>query len=210
MVLEYMLRSENKKLLGFDNIDMKETVAVACWYLWWMRRRRTHNEEVPPLYRCKISILSITANATKCRAKKYRNNDDSWERPESRQLKLNVDASYYHEEHVGAMGAILRDHTRSFIAATRRPISHVSSVAMGEAMAMKEGLALALRLGCNSVHAESDSSETIAACNGSESWWSEPAAIYADCIDLSTSIGSVIYNHIFRGKRTRLLMNLLG
>jgi hypothetical protein len=69
---------------------------------------------------------------------------------------------------------------------------------MAEAIAMKEGLALALRLGCNSVHAESDSSETIDACNGSESCWSEPTAIYADCIDLSTSIGSVSDSHISR------------
>jgi hypothetical protein len=65
-------------------------------------------------------------------------------------------------------------------------------------MAMKEGMALASRLGCNSVHAESDSLETIDACNGTKTWWSEPAAIYADCNDLSTSIGNIMFRHILR------------
>jgi hypothetical protein len=38
----------------------------------------------------------------------------------------------------------------------------------------------------------------IDACNGTETWWSEPAAIYIDCIDLGTSIGNVMFSHILR------------
>jgi ribonuclease HI len=109
-----------------------------------------------------------------------------------------VDASFFSDSREGAMGVVLRYYKGRFIAACTTYLPHIASVIMAEAMTMKEGLALALRLGCNSVHAKSDSSETIDARNGSESWWSEPAAIYADCIDLSTSIGSVIYSHISR------------
>jgi hypothetical protein len=48
---------------------------------------------------------------------------------------------------------------------------------MAEAIAMKEGLALASRLGRNSVVAESDSIKIIQSCNGEEMWWSTSALI---------------------------------
>jgi hypothetical protein len=41
--LEVLLRRQDSMLEGFHNIGLNETIAVACWYLWWIRRRRTHN-----------------------------------------------------------------------------------------------------------------------------------------------------------------------
>jgi ribonuclease HI len=64
---------------------------------------------------------------------------------------------------------------------------------MAEAMAMRVGLDLANILGFNKIIAESDSLETIEACNGSDRWWSESSAILADCLDLASSIGSVSF-----------------
>jgi hypothetical protein len=63
-ILEFLLRDQANALLGVD-IGQKETIGVPCWYLWWIRRQRTHDESVPPLLKCKISILSIVANAAK-------------------------------------------------------------------------------------------------------------------------------------------------
>ena len=31
---------------GLEGIGLKETISISCWYLWWLRRRRTHNEPV--------------------------------------------------------------------------------------------------------------------------------------------------------------------
>jgi hypothetical protein len=64
-VLEYLLRIFDNAFPGLQIVNLKETISVAAWYLWWIRRRRTHNEDVPPLYKCKLSILTITANAGK-------------------------------------------------------------------------------------------------------------------------------------------------
>jgi hypothetical protein len=69
---------------------------------------------------------------------------------------------------------------------------------MAEEMAMKEGFILANSKGCNSIIVEGDSLETIQACAGNDAWWTEPAAIYADCVDLATSIGQVYFNHCVR------------
>jgi ribonuclease HI len=62
---------------------------------------------------------------------------------------------------------------------------------MAEAHAIKEGLDLASRMGCSRLIAESDSMEVVAALSGEETCWSEPAAIYADCVDKVVSVGNV-------------------
>jgi hypothetical protein len=40
------------------------------------------------------------------------------------------------------------------------------------------------RMGCNVIIVESDSMEPVEACSGRDVWMTEPAAIYADCVDL--------------------------
>jgi hypothetical protein len=64
---------------------------------------------------------------------------------------------------------------------------------MAQAMAMKNGLILANTLGCNAVVAKSDSLDTIESYLVEQTWWTMPAAIYADCVDLATSIGDVSF-----------------
>jgi hypothetical protein len=61
------------------------------------------------------------------------------------------------------VGVVARDFQGQFIEAASRHLPHVSSVAMAEAIAMKEGLLLANRLGCNSIVDESDSIENVQA-----------------------------------------------
>jgi ribonuclease HI len=120
------------------------------------------------------------------------------DRPPPRHVKLNVDALFFEDSHSGAVGAILRDYQGQFIAASCKFLPHLASARMAEALAMKEGLSLANSKGCGSIIAESDSLETIQACSGDEAWWTEPAAIYADCVDLATLIGQVSFNHCVR------------
>lgn len=60
-----------------------------------------------------------------------------------------------------------------------------------EALAMKEGLTLAASLGYNHIIAEPDCLEVIEAFGRGHTWWNEGAAVYADCVDLVTAIGTV-------------------
>jgi ribonuclease HI len=197
VVLEVLLRRQDNVLQGFENVGLKETILVTCWYLWWIRRRRrrTHNESVPPMFRCKMWILSIVANSA--RATNVQGNSEivKWKKPEPRFIKLNVDAAYHGDQRAGSTGAVLRDFEGRFVAASNMLIPHVASAATAEAIAMKNGLLLANILGCNRIHAESDSMETIDACSGGDTWWSEAAAIFADCVDLTTAIGDVKFQH---------------
>jgi ribonuclease HI len=197
-VLENVINRADNSLQGFQSVNYKEVVLTICWYLWWMRRRRTNGESVPPLHKCKFSILSIVANAAKAYGKKLSNMGDRWARPENRQTKLNVDASFHNDSKMGAVGAVLRDFQGQFVAASAKVLANVESVVMAEAHAMKEGLSLAVTLGCNNVIAESDSIDVIQACTGADSWWSESSAIFADCVDMAVSIGRVNFSHISR------------
>jgi ribonuclease HI len=195
VVLEVLLRRHDNSLQGFENMGLKETIMVTCWYLWWIRRRRTHNESVPPMFRCKMSILAIVANSA--RAMKIQGNSETvkWLKPDPRYIKLNVDAAYHEDQRAGATGAVLRDYEGRFVAASNTVIPHVASAAMAEAIAMKNGLLLANRMGCNRIQAESDSLEIIDACSGGDRWWSEATAVFADCVDLVTTIGDVSFNY---------------
>jgi hypothetical protein len=55
-----------------------------------------------------------------------------------------------------------------------------------------------MRMGCNRIVAESDSTEVVEACTGIEAWWSEPSAIYANCVDMTTNIGEVDFYYVSR------------
>uniref|UniRef100_A0ACD5ZW00 Uncharacterized protein n=1 Tax=Avena sativa TaxID=4498 RepID=A0ACD5ZW00_AVESA len=146
---------------GMKTVKLKETVAMTCWYLWWTRHQRTHNESVSPIHKCKLSILAITANAGK--VNKARMMGVKWTRPEARVLKLNVDASFYADSCAGSVGAVIRDYEGNFVAAKSVLLPHVHSAALSEARAMRVGMSLASSLGCNRIITESDSIETIEA-----------------------------------------------
>jgi hypothetical protein len=63
-VLEHILMLQDNMLQGFTFV-LKETIVIACWYLWWIRRRRTHNENIQPMAQCTMSVLAIAANLLK-------------------------------------------------------------------------------------------------------------------------------------------------
>jgi ribonuclease HI len=197
-VLEHLLKREDNHLVGMPNTGMKETIAVACWYLWWLRRRITNNESTPSIYNCKMSIFSIVANAAKATVAGGMNQNVKWTRPQIRYIKLNVDASFYVDRKEGATAAVLRDFQGRFLAAAGRFIPHVNSAAMAEVMAMKDGLNLANQLGCSRIEAESDSLETIEGCTGGDTWWSENSAIFADCLDIRAGFDDVKFKHCSR------------
>jgi hypothetical protein len=42
---------------------------------------------------------------------------------------------------------------------------------------------------------ESDSTKTVETCSCEEMWWGESSAIFADCVDLASLIGNVIFKY---------------
>jgi hypothetical protein len=54
---------------------------------------------------------------------------------------------------------------------------------MAEAYAMNKGVSLAIHIRWNRIIVELDCTGVIEACSGGDAWSSEPASIYAECVD---------------------------
>jgi hypothetical protein len=120
VVFEHILCLPDNIPSGFEVVQLKELVVVSCWYLWWLRRRRTHGEIVPPIHKCNISILTITSNSAKSAKPIPLDRDGKWQRPDPRVQKLNIDASFYVDSRTGSTGVVIHDYKGSFVAASCR------------------------------------------------------------------------------------------
>ena len=105
-----------------------------------------------------------------------------WKRSKARHVKLNVDASFHADEGSDATAAVLRDDKGRVIAAQCRYIQ----------------VAAANTSGFNRVEAKSDSLNVVNCCQGQNQWWDAAATVFAECIDIATLIGKVIFSHCFR------------
>jgi hypothetical protein len=67
------------------------------WYLWWMRRRLTHEENILPIFQifnARCGFLATTANSAKSMMKASLP-CPRLIRPEPRQVKVNDDGSFH-------------------------------------------------------------------------------------------------------------------
>jgi hypothetical protein len=142
-MLGSLLSSNQGEVEGFESINHRELVAVAAWYIWWLRRRRSHGEQIPPVLNCITSIRAITANAARAKRNQNMNEERKWVRPRSDYVKINVDAGFFPDAQAEATGVVIRNAQGFFIAAEGALLSHVPSAAMAEALAMLNGLKLA-------------------------------------------------------------------
>jgi hypothetical protein len=62
-VMEKILRLSTTSVPTLEELKIPGLVAVGSWYIWWLRRRQTHGEQVLPIQHCVNSIRAITANA---------------------------------------------------------------------------------------------------------------------------------------------------
>ena len=108
-----------------------------------------------------------------------------------------MDAAFFAEQGVGATTAIIRDERGIFLAAQCKFIPYAADAMTSEAMAMRDGLNLANSLGFQRVEAESDSLTVINCCSGQSTWWDAAAAIFTECVDISTLIVNVNFKHCF-------------
>jgi hypothetical protein len=68
-------------------------------------------------------------------------------------VKLNLDASFHSLVCAGSTSAILWDYKGRFLEASTSFIPHTATASMAEALAMRDGLDLAIKMGCNRIQA---------------------------------------------------------
>ena len=113
-------------------------------------------------------------------------------------MKLNVDASFDHDLLEGTMGAVLRDDKGRFIAGGNGKIDYCADVLMAEALALKFGLNLAQRAGCNRLIINSDNLEVIETMQDGGQSAGAAAAIFDDCYHYACDFIMTKFEHCNR------------
>lgn len=116
-IFEFIFSLPDQQLAVHKELNFKQAIAVGGWYLWWLRRRVTHNESIPPMCRWPFSVLSVASNYQRVADHTRIRAEPNWCKPAPRFLKLNVDAAYYPDEGVGATAAIIRDEKGKYLGA---------------------------------------------------------------------------------------------
>ena len=139
-------------------LPLSELVVVAAWYIWWQRRQLVKGENILAPNRTATAIKVICTNFDRATTLKQpvRKHDHMWKKPTSDVVKMNIDAAFQAVTLSGATGAIAWDGRGNFIAAATWFVPHVVGVDSAEMIAIRNGLYLAERIGCNKVIIESD------------------------------------------------------
>jgi ribonuclease HI len=194
-VLEALLRDKQANAPLTSELLRNDLIVVAVWYIWWEQRQVTHGETIQSPQRTAQAIITLTLNYSRACKKKIGIDRHGWVKPREDYVKLNVDARFCDDEGSGSTGAIIRDDTGRFIAASCCRLPFVSDAPTVEARALRDGLILATQVGCNRIEVNSDCMEVIEIMNDGGNFLGAAAAIYEDCILLCRSFTHVLFHH---------------
>lgn len=131
------------------------------WYLWWIRRKLVHEGKSQEASQTSFRIQAITTDYVNAHSPKAERKKEGWSRPSMGFVKLNVDASFDHDQLRGTMDEVIRDDKGKFIVGGNWKIECCADVITAEALALRFGLLLTQKAGCNSLIVNSDNMEVI-------------------------------------------------
>ena len=144
-----------------------------------------------------MSIAAIvTNNALAPKASAVINK--KWQKPVEGFLMINVDGSFDETRGIGSTGAVIRDTSGSFIAASYSYISHVLDATMAEASALRDGLLLAQQIDCTRVQIQADCSEVVDIMRDGGFSATASAVIFEECNHLWEEFVEISISHCHR------------
>ena len=197
-ILEYLLSLPDQELCIMGTRNVRDMIAISAWYLWWERRKLVHNETTQNAQQISMGIRALAANFVNASSPKASIKRGGWSNPPTGFVKLNVDASFDHDLLRGTIGAVLRDDKGRFIGGGNGKIDWCADVLMAEALALKFGLSLAQRTGCNRIIINSDNMEVIETMNEGGRSSGAAAAIFDDCFHLACDFPISRFEHCNR------------
>ena len=124
-------------------------------------------------------------------------------------VKLNVDASFDHDQLRGTADAVIRYDKDNFIVGGNCKIQYCVDALTAEALALRFGLLLAQKTGCNRLIVNSDNMEVIDTMKNRGQSAGAATTIFEDCFLWPVIFLKPILNIVI-GKRIKYLMSLLG
>lgn len=197
-ILEELIASASSHVPNQPLVGLPEVLAMASWYLWWIRRSMIHGKHTPSVGNWKLSILAMCNSFAKPRPNASIMENIKCSKPDVGHLKLNVDASFQSEGGAGSTCAMICIHTTASLQ------RHVLSFLM---LLMHRRWKLAHERGTFVGGIDGISSNYC----GTWLYWSGRSlyriiymvvdwrcVVYADCVELVTKIGDVQFKHCVR------------
>ncbi|KAK1615866.1 hypothetical protein QYE76_021383 [Lolium multiflorum] len=193
-VLENILTS---KLVvpSLGTLPPHEIIATAGWFIWWSRREKKFGGNVPLAARTALSIKAMVANCIKAKTNRSGSVKHGWTKPPSGYVKLNTDAAVNLDLRHASTGCIIRDSSGQFLAACRVPIEGVIDVTTAEAQALRDGLRLVERIGCNNVYIEIDALDVVEAVKEPDLHRIVGMPFLDECRAIVAGFASTLLNH---------------
>ena len=142
-----------------------------------------------------MGARAITANYVNAHSPKATSKSGGWRRPHMGLVKLNVDASYDHDLLRGTAGAVLRYDNGRFIVGGNWRIEWCADVLTAEALALRFGLFLAQKAGCNRLVVNSDNTEVIEIMENGGHSAGAAAAVFDDCYFIACDFPLSSFEH---------------
>ena len=120
-----------------------------------------HEGKIQDANKISMSARTITANYVNAHSSKATSKSGGWRGPLIGFVTLNVDVSYDHDLLRGKTGVVLRDDNGRFIVGGNWKIDWCADVLTTECLALRFGLFLAQKAGCNRLVINSDNMKVI-------------------------------------------------
>nr|XP_023915006.1 uncharacterized protein LOC112026546 [Quercus suber] len=151
-----------------DSSSALELFIAVAWSIWWNRNQALHEGSgAPPsqIWDMAIRILGEYKEACSFSNLPLVSSLINWRPPPAGFTKINVDGAASDDGRPSSTGVIIRDSQGSSIAASCRVLSSPFPADISEALALQDGVMLALELGLSKVIFESDALSIIQAIN---------------------------------------------
>nr|XP_023889265.1 uncharacterized protein LOC112001321 [Quercus suber] len=176
-----------------------ELFFVVAWSIWWNRNQAIHEDSGSPLsqfWDMANRMLSEYKDACSLPALSSAPALTAWQAPPSGFFKINTDGAAS-DGSPSCTGVAIRDCRGCLIAALSKLLPSSYSAEITEALALQDGVLLALELGISHVIVESDALSIIQAIN-EDVFGGELGHIVQNIKDISSSFSWCSFQHLIR------------
>ncbi|KAF7801572.1 putative RNA-directed DNA polymerase [Senna tora] len=176
-------------------------LAIASYYAWERRNKKKFCNEVVRVGELwsRVERVMDETQVILCSSESNREHPTSleWEKPASNFVKINVDAALK-KDGGGVLGGLIRDEHSRCLGVFRNSVGYPNDPTKLEAMAVKQGLELALKVGCNKVIVEGDALLVMEMLNTPCDQASSLNALCRDVLRFCHNFQDVIFNWVPR------------
>ncbi|XP_050217754.1 uncharacterized protein LOC126668608 [Mercurialis annua] len=128
-----------------------------------------------------------------------RGSDDArWIPSREYSFSVNVDAGFNKQQQVFSSGAVIRNWRGEVVIAGSRKYEGMVDVQIGEAIAIRDGLSMALEANLTPFSIKSDAKVVVDFFNNKQKSWNEVALLKEDCVRLASNYQCTGYQFVSR------------